>query len=135
MSFEAMLTRYVDAFNRGDTEGYGACYAPDVVLRNGAGTELHGREEIIRYYSSLRDRVDRIMTIRGVCSGENAFSAALASRFTVLVDGVELGGQVLNKGDSLSIESIALYQLEGGKFAHINAATLSRTITRAEHRA
>lgn len=131
MSFEAMLARYVDAFNRGDTEGYGACYAPDVVLCNGAGTELRGREEIVRYYASLRDRVERTMTIRGVCSGENAVAAALASRFTARVDGVELGGQVLHRGDSLSIESMALYELEAGLFARIHATTLTRTVTRA----
>lgn len=31
----AMLERYVAAFNAGDTAGYAACYAPDVVLVRG----------------------------------------------------------------------------------------------------
>ena len=52
-----MLERYVAAFNAGDTAGYAACYAPDVVLVNGAGQDLRGPEAITQFYAGLRGKV------------------------------------------------------------------------------
>lgn len=130
MSLAETLARYVEAFNRGDAEIYGSFYAPDVTLRNGAGEVLHGRSTIIEYYAGVRDKLHRVMELRGVAEGEDCCAAALASTFTALQDSVPLGGEILNTGDRLAIESMALYELESGRFARINATTLRRRIIR-----
>jgi len=126
----AMLATYVDAFNRGDAETYAGFYAADVILRNGGGTELRGRDAIVEFYTAVSQRLARTMRIRGTCEGDRSLAAALASTFTALVDDVPLGGEVLNKGDQLELESIALYEFTDGKFGRIEATTLKRTLLR-----
>jgi hypothetical protein len=126
-----MLACYVDAFNRGDTSAYCAFYAPDVVLRNGGGTVLEGREAIVSFYAGVRLRLDRVMRIRQTVEGERSGAAALASRFTALQDGVSLAGEVLQTGDCLELESMALYEMAAGKFVRITASTISHRVLRA----
>lgn len=128
-----MLRRYIADFNRGDSAGYAACYAPDVVLTNGGGRELHGRDAIVAFYSAFRERADRTMELRGVVEGEQALAAALRSRFVAKVDGVELGGATLCAGDAFELQSMALYELADGLFRSIRATTIeSRVIRRGE---
>jgi len=130
MPLATMLDDYVAAFNRGDDDGYGSCYAPDVVLRNGGGTVLRGREAVLTYYRHIRGALHRVLRIRGVVEGEATLAAALASVFTALADGIDLAGTTLSKGDQVEIESIALYELRDGLFARIEATTLTRRIIR-----
>ncbi len=125
-----MLASYVDAFNRGDTAAYGAFYAPDVTLRNGRGMVLSGPAEILAFYSALRASVARVMRIQAVIEGHDCIAASLASCFTALEDGVDFSGDMLAAGDRVEIESMALYELEGGKFRRINATTIKRNILR-----
>ncbi|MEL0210921.1 MAG: nuclear transport factor 2 family protein, partial [Novosphingobium sp.] len=101
MSAVPDLAAYVEAFNRGDDEVYGAFYAPDVVLRNGGGTMLEGREAILDFYASVRLRLRRVMELRAVLVGNECLAAALASTFTALEDDVPLAGEVLATGDRL----------------------------------
>jgi hypothetical protein len=44
---------------------------------------------------------------------------------------LSFAGQVLDTGDRVLLRSIALYELEGGKFKRIHAQTLDRNILRA----
>lgn len=126
----AMLERYIAAFNAGDTAGYAACYAPDVVLVNGAGQELAGPEAITRFYASLRGQVARELVVEGVVEGENCIAAALRSTFEALADGVTVGSVVLDRGDRFHLRSMALYEIERGLFKRINATSLERTVVR-----
>lgn len=126
----ALLASYVEAFNRRDAEAYAGYYAADVVLRNGGGTVLCGRKAIVDFYSATSLRLARTMRIRSTCEGDHALAAALASTFTALVDDVALAGEVLNKGDKLELESMALYEITEGKFCRIEATTLARTVLR-----
>lgn len=128
VSFAEQLNRYVDAFNRGDAPAYSAHYAPDVALRNGAGTVLRGRAAIVDFYAGVAETLHRVMRIKGIAEGERSGAAALVSRFTALRDGVVLAGETLNAGDGLELESVALYELEGGKFVRISATTLARRV-------
>lgn len=125
-----MLERYVAAFNRGDHAAYAACYAPDVVLVNGAGHELHGPAAITAFYDAMRGRADRVLQVEGVVEGHDCIAAALRSQFVALVDGVELGGQVLERGDRFALRSMALYEIKNGLFERIQATSLERTIIR-----
>jgi uncharacterized protein (TIGR02246 family) len=126
----AMLERYVAAFNAGDTAGYAACYAPDVVLVNGAGQELRGPEAITRFYGALRGKVARQLVVEGVVEGSDCIAAALRSRFEALEDGVAVGQSVLDRGDLFHLRSMALYEIEHGLFRRIQATSLERTIVR-----
>jgi hypothetical protein len=125
-----MLERYVAAFNRGDHAAYAACYAPDVVLVNGAGHELHGPEAITAFYDAMRGKARRVLLVEGTVEGRDCIAAALRSRFEALVDGVELGGQLLDRGDCFVLRSMALYEIEHGLFRRIRATSLERTIIR-----
>lgn len=126
----AMLERYVAAFNAGDTAGYAACYAPDVVLVNGAGQELHGPEAITQFYAAMRGKVARELVVEGVVEGQDCIAAALRSRFEALEDGVAVGSAVLDRGDLFHLRSMALYEIEHGLFKRIQATSLERTIVR-----
>lgn len=123
------LAAYVDAFNRGDTAAYAAFYAPDVELRNGRGMVLRGPAAITAFYGEFRQSVARVMRLRAVVEGQDALAAALASRFTALCD-TDFSGDRLAAGDSVEIESMALYELADGKFARITATTITRRIER-----
>ncbi len=129
-----MLARYVAAFNAGDSAVYAACYAPDVVLVNGAGHELHGPEAIIAFYAAMRGKTDRELVVEGVVEGRDSIAAALRSRFVALEDGVAVGSSVLDTGDAFHLRSMALYEVDNGLFKRIQATSLERTVIRkGEH--
>lgn len=125
-----LLERYVAAFNRGDHAAYAACYAPDVVLVNGAGHELHGADAITAFYAAMRGKAERVLQVEGVVEGQDCLAAALRSRFVALVDGVELGGEVLAQGDCFALRSMALYETHNGLFRRIHAVSLERRFIR-----
>lgn len=128
---QAEFSNYVAAFNAGDSAAYGWFYAPDIRFRNGAGVELSGPEAIISYYEALKGRIDRVMEVVEVVDGERALCAALRSRFEIRSESEFFAGSSLARGDQVLLESLALYELEGDKFARIAAKTLSRRILRA----
>lgn len=132
MTRTGMFEQYIAAFNAGDATSYGRFYAPDIVFRNGAGATLSGAAAVIAYYDNLKSAMSRVIEVRGVVEGSCALSAALASRFTILADGTPFAGERLSRGDRVSIESIALYEFGGDRFARIVAETLSRRIERLE---
>ncbi len=132
MSAVPDLAAYVEAFNRGDDEVYGAFYAPNVVLSNGGGTVLEGRKAILDFYAGVRLRLHRVMELRAVLVGKDCLAAALASTFTALEDDVPLAGEVLAAGDRLMLESMALYQTVDGRFISIESTTLSHAVKRKE---
>lgn len=126
MFSEAMFRQYVSAFNAGNHSAYSGFYAPDIVMRNGAGAKLYGAEAIVDYYKKTRSSMARVMEIEALVVAPTAMSAALASRFTILSDGVEFAGRALSVGDQVAIRSIALYELVNDRIASINATTLQR---------
>ena len=131
MMNEADFMRYISAFNSGDSERYGSYYSPSITFRNGAGAELEGPRAIISYYEAFKGRIARTMEVRCVIPGEKSLCAALHSRFEILSPSEEFAGQTLSKGDSVMLNSMALYELEGGRFTRINAKSISRQIIRA----
>jgi hypothetical protein len=133
MPFSAMFRRYVDAFNAGDHVAYSRFYAPDIVFGNGAGAALIGAPAVVEYYARFRQSIGRVMTVEAVICADTCLAAALASRFTILKDRTSFANEVLDAGDRVEINSMALYELVEGKFASINATTLRRKIIRKEN--
>ncbi len=128
MMSETDFMRYISAFNRGDSEEYGSYYSPSIAFRNGAGAELEGPDAIISYYEALKGRIARKMEVRCVIAGEMAICAALHSRFEILSPSEEFAGQTLSKGDRVLLDSMALYELQDGRFARIGAKSIARQI-------
>lgn len=129
-----MVEQYIAAFNAGDASAYAKFYAPGIVFANGAGTRLTGPAAIIAYYENLKSTMTRTITVKAVVEGSQSLGAALASCFTILADGVDFAGEVLDAGDRVHLESIALYELDGDQFARIEAGTVSRRIERRAER-
>ncbi|MCW3837639.1 nuclear transport factor 2 family protein [Sphingomonas canadensis] len=132
MPLRAMFEEYIAEFNAGNASGYSRFYAPDVAFRNGAGDSLRGAQAIVDYYTGLKADVARSIAVQGLLTGERSIAAALASQFTALSDHVVIGPTTLRSGDRLSIESIALYEIEDGRFARIEATTLRRAVLRKD---
>jgi hypothetical protein len=130
MLSEQDFKRYVSAFNRGDAAAYGAFYAPSIIFRNGAGARLEGPQAIIAYYEALKGRIARIMEVQAVIAGENALCAALHSRFEILSPEEDFAGEKLTRGDAVLFDSMALYEVDAGRFTRIEAASLARRIIR-----
>lgn len=125
-----MLRSYIAAFNRGDTAAYAEFYAQDVMLSNGGGQVLQGRDAIVEFYAGVRQRLDRTIAIDAIVAGDDAMVAQLRSDFTARQDGIELGGEQLDRGDRMLLRSMVLYELEGGKFQAIRAVSLERRFVR-----
>ncbi|MCB5426426.1 nuclear transport factor 2 family protein [Altererythrobacter sp. CC-YST694] len=135
MLSEHEFMRYISAFNAGDSETFGAFYAPSIAFRNGAGAQLQGPAAVIAYYEALKGRIARQMEVRAVIPGEHALCAALHSRFEILSASEPFANEVLKKGDAVLLDSMALYELEGTRIARIEARSLSRRIIRAAEQA
>jgi hypothetical protein len=99
-------------------------------LRNGAGARLEGPQAIIAYYEALKGRIARVMEVQAVIAGENALCAALHSRFEILSPEEDFAGEKLTRGDAVLLDSIALYEVDAGRFTRIEAASLARRIIR-----
>lgn len=132
MFSEEDFLRYVAAFNLGDTLVYGSFYAPSIIFQNGAGARLQSAKAIIDYYEAFKGRIARKMEVRAVIVSEKALCAALHSRFEIRSETEEFSGETLGRGDVVLLESMAMYELEGDRFASIQARSISRQIVRVE---
>jgi hypothetical protein len=131
MSLHALFEAYIAAFNAGDSPSYARFYAPEVRFRNGAGVELRGATAVAAHYDTLKGSMERRIEVKAVICGETSIAALLSSRFHITADGVPFAGELLDRGDTVNLRSAALYELENGKFARIEATTLDRQIVRA----
>ena len=131
MLSEIEFMRYISAFNAGDCAAYRAFYAPTIEFRNGAGAVLSGPDAIVCYYEGLKGRIARTMEVEALVPGETALCAALASQFEIVSASEEFAGTTLARGDRVLLKSVALYELEGSRFARIAARSISRQIVRA----
>lgn len=50
---------YVDAFNRGDFDGFSRYYLPDIDFRGRGGT-FAGREEVLAFYRNIKANIRAI---------------------------------------------------------------------------
>lgn len=125
-----MFREYIEAFNSGSSPDYARFYAPDAILINGAGEKLYGSAAIVQFYDELKQHTKRRIEVLGLVEGRDTLAAGLQSTFEVVTDSWSFAGQVLDTGDRVLLRSIALYELEGGKFKRIQAQTLDRKVLR-----
>ena len=134
MEAEAAFRDYIAAFNRGDTEAYGARYDDEVVLVIADHVELRGRQAIFDFYERTRAATARAIRVVSVVATDDQLAAELESEFVATRDVPDFPSGPLRRGDRLQIVSFVFYDLKDGRYCRIRAATHRRrliTATRA----
>ena len=126
MRVEAGFRDYIAAFNRGDQGTYGAFYCDDVTLVIADHTELRGRQAIFDFYGRVRAGTERTIRILNVIARDDLLAAELESEFLATRDLSDFPSGPMRAGDRLQINSFVFYDLEGGRYKRIRAATHRR---------
>lgn len=132
MDAEAEFRDYIAAFNRGDTDAYGAHYADDVILVIADHTELRGRQAIFDFYAGVRAGTQRTIEVVSVIARGNRLAAELVSEFLATRDLSDFPSGPMRAGDRLLINSFVFYDLEQGRYKRIRAATHRRVFRPAD---
>ncbi len=132
MTEDERLARYMDAFNRRDYAALCDFYCPDIRLVTGSGKELVGRQAISDFYREVNSSTQRTISIlQSFCDGQTV-AAELESEFLALEHLPDFTSGPMAKGDRLYINSFAFYDLRGGRYARIRAATFRRVWRRID---
>jgi hypothetical protein len=111
---------YIDAFMRGDFEGFTRYYAPDVRLSLAGGqVVLEGPDEIAGFYRNVFKRIRESLEILTFVSDEETLAAEVKTEFTALEDYPDFTVRPMRKGESARIVSFVFYRLRDGKFTDI----------------
>jgi len=113
---------YIACFNANDFEGFGKYYRDDVIFNLGDKKQIVGRENILDFYRGVKAKVRETLDILSVVAGEDALAVHVRTEFFGLEDWPDFIAGRLMKGESLTIESLGYYYLEGGKIARILGA-------------
>jgi ketosteroid isomerase-like protein len=119
---------YIAAFNRCDCAAYSDYYTDDVQLVIGSGKVLQGRQAIVDFYRGVNATTQRTIAVIQLIADEHGLAAELESEFLATQDAADFPSGPLRKGDRLHIRSFAFYELRGGKFSRIRAATFHREL-------
>lgn len=128
VSAETLFRDYIAAFNRGDTEAYGAHYCDDVTLTIADHTMLRGPRAIFDFYAGVKAGTQRTIGIARILAGPDLLAAELESEFLALRDLPGFASGPLRAGDRLRIHSFVFYDLEKGRYKRIRAATFRREL-------
>lgn len=126
MNAETGFRDYIAAFNRGDQAAYGAYYCTDVTLVIADHTELHGRQAIFDFYARVRAGTERLIRVLNVIARTDLLAAELQSEFLATRDLPDFPSGSMRAGDRLEINSFVFYDLDGGRYRRIRAATHRR---------
>lgn len=122
---------YIDAFNRDDYAAFGDYYTDDVVLVIAGVRELRGRQAIFDFYRDVKSKSRRTISIVQAFCDEKGLAAELKSEFLALDDLPDFPTAALRAGDRMRINTLALYEMTGGRFSRIRSATFQRQLIRA----
>jgi len=131
-SIVAAFAAYIDAFNRGDFDGFTDHYTDDVELTVANGTRLKGRQAIIDFYRNVRAGTQRTIRVVESFADENGLAAELESEFLATMDVPDFTSGPMRKGDRLHVRTFVIYELRDGRFARIRSAPYKREWLRAE---
>ncbi len=126
MTPEDRFRAYMAAFNASDWDRLVQFYAPDIALVIGNGTELIGRDAIVKFYTRVKSQASRTIEIVDCFSDGNLLAAELESEFVALKDIPDFVAHPMKQGDRFYINSLALYEFAGEQFTRIRAATMKR---------
>ena len=117
---------YLDAFNRADFAGFGACYSDGVIFQ-GQAAQLIGRDAVLDFYGKVRtyldERVD-LLSFVGAPDG-NRIAAELRTTLVALRDWPDMPTRPMRAGDMRQSVNFAFYDLADGKFTRIRTARFS----------
>lgn len=120
------FARYIAAFNAGDFETACSYYADDIRLTIGNGRVLCGREEIVRFYTGVRQVTRRTIKVLDCFASDVMLAAELESEFLAVTDVPDFTSGPLSQGDRMYINSFAFYDIDQGRFSRIRAAVFHR---------
>jgi uncharacterized protein (TIGR02246 family) len=100
-----LIDTQVTAFRARDLDGFLSCYAPDAVIKDGAGNVMMSGAEVIRgiYGQLFRDSPDLSVTIKG--------------RMTIgdyVIDEEEIDGFIM-PGSPTRVRSVCIYRISDGQ--------------------
>ena len=124
----ALRTRfddYVEAFNRSDFEGFGACYAENVEFV-GQAAELRGRQAILDFYRGVKSRMNETLVVQKFVGGPDRIAVDLETRLEALVDWPEFSTGPVIAGQKIVSWSFVFYDLSDGRFTRIRSARYRR---------
>ena len=117
---------YIDAFNRGDSDGYSQYYADDVVLVLAGDRTLHGKKEIVDFYRDVRAGTSRTIRVLQCIAEGDHFAAELESEFLALQDLPDFTAGALRTGDRIYLNSFILCELRNDRFVRIRSAVFRK---------
>lgn len=127
----AMLSEYVDTFNRGDFDELVTFYHDDLYLNVSRGTELRGKQSVVDHYTRVRGMSRRTMTIERAFSSGNQLAAEFTSEFSFLADDDDFPSGPVRAGDKLFVHTFVHYELRDGLIWRGRSATFERRWERA----
>ncbi|MFV0369907.1 MAG: ketosteroid isomerase-related protein [Hyphomicrobiaceae bacterium] len=117
---QTLITRYYDAFNRGDSEGMLACLADDVVHDVNQGARRQGIEQFNAFNARMEHHYkERLEDISVMVNDDGTRAAA---EFNV-------NGTYLNTDSGLPEANGQTYRLPAGTFFAIRDGKISRVTT------
>jgi ketosteroid isomerase-like protein len=112
---------YIAAFNRGDFDGFGGYYTPDIDFRGRGGT-FSGRAAVLDFYRGVRARVRETLTLRGLVVGRQQWIADVVTELHALEDWPDFPTGALRKGETRRSQNFIWYELDGERFARVRSA-------------
>lgn len=112
---------YVDAFNRGDFDGFSRYYVPNIDFRGRGGT-FASREEVLAFYRTIKANISEKLTLRGLVVGRNNWVVDMVTELYSPKDWSDSPIGPMKKGESRRSENFIWYELEGDKFKRVRSA-------------
>ena len=124
-AFRGWFEAYLAAFNRGDFDGFGAYYADDVIF-HGQAAQLRGRDAVLDFYRTVRDRLDEQVELVSFVGASGGRRIAAELRTTVLArhDWLEMPTGAMRAGDKRQSVNIVFYDLHEHQFTRVRSARL-----------
>ncbi|MXO66593.1 nuclear transport factor 2 family protein [Altericroceibacterium endophyticum] len=117
---------YLAAFNRGDSEEFGAYYADQVVFQ-GQAAQVVGRDAVIRFYDEVRQYLEErveLLSFVGAGDGQHIF-AELRTNLRAVKDWPDMPTGAMAAGDERWSVNFALYDIEDQRFTRVRTARVA----------
>lgn len=116
---EELMRSYYAAYNSEDADQLAALVDDEVVLTSAAG-EQRGKAAYIATYRHMIDQfIDKMEPLDIVASGDRA-TVQIIDRLTARKDISDFMGQMLTKGQTITLNIVANYRLRNGKIVAID---------------
>jgi ketosteroid isomerase-like protein len=125
MLTEADFRSYIAAFNRSDFDEFPRHYAPDIEFK-GRALQCRGREEIVRFYRTVKARLRETLTVHALIIGENAIVADVETELHALEDWPDMPTGALLCGETRRSQNFLWYDIADDHFTRIRAAHYRR---------